>query len=157
MTPITVSKEKMQAIESSGYGLNGYIGGLSRTTYYTPDGRVIKAVPDMRSYVRRDKNGNVIESGTRDANLDKGWFLQMPKEKKLFCPHCDMWHDNQVEVQTCEIQQRKMIEKYANQAKKEETDRTTDLEAQVAELKATVAKLLEAQGGSKSVNSSTQK
>ena len=135
------------AIEAAGYGISGDIGGLKRTTYYTPDGRIIKAIAQTRDYIIKDKDGRVIENGSRDANLDRGWLLQMPQVKKLFCPTCDRWHDTHVEVEACKIAQDKMLERLSAKTKQEETDRTTELEQQVAELKAMVEKLLEVQGG----------
>lgn len=131
------------AIESAGFGISGSIGGIPRTIYYTPDGRIKKAIPQMRDYVVKDKEGKVIKSGTRDANLDKGWLLYMPKEKKLFCPTCDMWHDTQIEVDACKVAQGKMIEKMFKKARKEEVNKTESLEQKVAELTALVEKLLE--------------
>ena len=144
---IKVDPITFQAIEAAGYGISGDIGGLRRTAYYTPDGRVIKAIPNMRDYVLKNKDGKVIDSGTRDGNLDRGWLLQMPQIKKLFCPSCDRWHDTQAEVKACKVTQDRMIAKMAAKTKREETDKTVDLEQQVAELKAMVEKLLEAQGG----------
>lgn len=131
------------AIDAAGFGISGDIGGLKRTTYYTPDGRTIKAFPNIRDYVIR-RNGEVTESGTRDANLDRGWLLQMPQIKKLFCPNCDQWHDTQIEIEACKIQQDKMIKKFTIKTKREEVDKTVALEQKVAELTAMVEKLLEA-------------
>ena len=145
------------AIEASGYGLSGDIGGLRRTIYYTPDGRIVRALPQIREYVKRNKEGSVIENGTRDANLDKGWLLQMPEVKKLFCSSCDRWHDTRVEVEACKIQQDKMIGKMATKTKKEETDKMIALEQKVIELTALVEKLLKAQGGVSSENSLIRK
>ena len=144
---IVISPAKFKVIETVGYGISGDIGGLQKQTYYTPDGRVIKAIPQIRGWIKKDAKGNGIESGTRDANLDKGLLLEKPKELKLFCPHCDRWHDTQVEVEACKIQQDKMIELMTKKTKEEEIDKTVALEQQVAELKAMVEKLLEAQGG----------
>ena len=135
------------AIEVAGFGLSGDIGGLRRTTYYTPDGRVMKAIPQIRGFVIKDKDGKVIETGTRDANLDRGWLSQMPQVKKLFCPYCDRWHDTQVEIEACKIQQDKMLERFAKQTKQEQVDETESLRQQVTELKTIVEKLLEAQSG----------
>ena len=132
------------AIEAAGYGISGDIGGLKRTTYYTPDGRIMKAIPQIRDYIIKDKDGKVISNGTRDANLDRGWLSQMPQVKKLFCPTCDRWHDTQVELKACKVQQDKMIERMFIKTKQEEVDKTVVLEQKVAELTALVEKLLEA-------------
>ena len=97
------------AIESTGYGISGGIGGLRKQTYYTPDGRTVCAVPCMRDYVKR-KDGKVIESGTRDANYDKGWLPVMPTELKPHCEHCGDWHDNQEGIDACETKKKKQID-----------------------------------------------
>lgn len=126
------------AIEAAGFGISGDIGGLRRTIYYTPDGRVIKAIPQIRDFIIRNKEGKVTGNGTRDANLDKGWLLTMPQIKKLFCPTCDRWHDTSKEVGDCKIAQDKMIKRMTVKVKREDTDKTVALEQQVAELKAMV-------------------
>ena len=144
---IQIDEREMQAIEGSGYGLHGTIGGIPRKTYFTPDGRVIKAIPQIRGYIKRDKDGRIIEQGERDANLDKGWLTEMPKEKKLFCQSCDGWHDTKKEIAACRKKQEALIGKHFRKAKNEEQEKTQNLENEVAELKAMVAKLMEAQGG----------
>ena len=106
-------------LDATGYGLLGTIGGLLRRTYYTPDGRIIKAIPQIRGYVKRDKDGKVIESGERDANLDGGWLSQMPQVKKLFCKTCDRWHDTLKEVAECARKQSRMIKREEMKARKE--------------------------------------
>ena len=131
---IKVDPITFQAIEAAGYGISGDIGGLRRTTYYTPDGRVIKAIPNMRDYVLKNKDGKVIDSGTRDGNLDRGWLLQMPQIKKLFCPSCDRWHDTQAEVKACKVTQDRMIVKMSAKAKKEIADENHDKDIKIDEL-----------------------
>jgi ribosomal protein L44E len=117
-------------IKHIGYGLSGDIGGLPKQTYYTPDGRVIKAIPCMREFVRKDKDGNVIEGGTRDANYDKGWLPVMPTELKLYCRGCDKWHDTQEEVDECTKRQQKLVNKLSAKARKQyaEEEKSKDLE-----------------------------
>jgi len=133
------------AIESSGYGLSGDIGGLPRQTYYTPDGRVIKAIPCMREYAKRE-NGKVVETGTRDANYDKGWLPTMPTELKPYCPHCEEWHDTQEEIDACGSETRRRAEwgdKIARKFRKEEHEDIDNLKSEIAELKEMVKKLTE--------------
>ena len=142
---IKVSSERMGQIERIEYGLNGDIGGLPKTTYYTPDGRVIRAISSIREYVIRDKDGKVTGSGTRDANLDRGWLLSPPTVLKRFCKGCDKWHDTQGEVNACITQQNKFVNAMGRRAKKEEADKTSALEKQIAELTALVNKLTEVQ------------
>lgn len=134
------------AIEASGYGISGDVGGLPRTTYYTPDGRVIKAIPSLREYVKK-KDGKVIESGTRDANLDRGWLLQKPTELKLYCSGCDMWHDTQEEVDACIVRKNKWVKALGKKAIKQNGDEMDTLKKEVAELKEMLAKLLEVKVG----------
>lgn len=129
-------------IEKVGYGLSGDIGGLPRTTYFTPDGRVIKAIPSMRDYVIKDKDGKVTGSGVRDANLDRGWLLTPPVVRELFCRGCDKWHHTPEEVKSCiertEHYLRGLNEKYKSSVKKEVM--VSKLEARIAALEAELAK-----------------
>lgn len=139
-----------KAVEAAGYGLSGHIGGLPRQTYYTPDGRTIQAIPCMRGYVKRDKDGKAIETGTRDANYDKGWLPVMPTELKPHCPHCKEWHDTQEEIDACGVEIERMAEwgkKLASKYQKQETDEISGLKKEVAELKELVKKSLEVKGG----------
>lgn len=137
------------AIESSGYGISGEIGGLPRQTYYTPDGRTIRAIPSLREYVKKD-NGKVVETGTRDANYDKGWLPTMPTELKPHCPHCGEWHDNEEEIDACAIRIKKQTEwgdRIAKKFKKQESDDITGLKKEVAELKEMLEKALGVKDG----------
>ena len=129
------------AIEGAGYGLSGDIGGLRRQVYYTPDGRVIRAFPDTREYVLKDKAGKVVKSGIRDANLDRGWLLSPLTAPKPFCGNCGRWHDTQAEVEACGLRQNSFIAQAERLARQEEADKTSALEKQVAKLTALVEKL----------------
>jgi hypothetical protein len=128
------------AIEASGYGITGDIGGLSKTTYWTPDGRMILSVPSIREYQVK-KDGKVIRQGTRDANLDRGWLLQKPQILKPHCNGCGNWHDTQSEVDACIIKQKEYLDRMERLAHKEAEK--TSLEKQVADLQEMVKKLLE--------------
>ncbi|KKN71821.1 hypothetical protein LCGC14_0416750 [marine sediment metagenome] len=133
------------AIEAAGYGRSGDIGGLPRQTYYTPDGRTIRAIPSLREYVRK-KDGKVVETGTRDANFDKGWLPVMPTDLKPHCPHCGEWHDNQEEVDACALEIKKRTAwgvRLAKKVRKQESDDITSLKEEVAELKEMLEKALE--------------
>jgi len=137
------------AIEASGYGVSGAIGGLPRQTYYTPDGRTIRAIPSWRDYVKK-VDGKVVEAGTRDANYDKGWLPVMPTELKPHCSHCGEWHDNQEEIDACAIEQKKRQEwgdRLAKKARKQETDDITSLKSEIDKLTEMVKKLTEAKVG----------
>lgn len=134
-------------IETAGFGITGDIGGLPRTTYYTPDGRVIKAIPGLRDYVLRDKDGRVIGSGTRDANYDKGWLPAMPTELKLYCSGCDMWHDTQEEIDACIAKKSKWVNALGKKVMKQNGDDVETLRKEVAELKEMLQKALEVKSG----------
>jgi len=134
-----------EAIKVAGYGLSGDFGGLPRQTYYTPDGRVIKAIPCMREYAKKE-NGKVIETGVRDANYDRGWLPVMPTELKPHCPHCGEWHEAQEEINDCAVRIRKRNEwgnRLAKRYKKEEHEDIDSLRNEVAELKDMLKKVLE--------------
>jgi len=130
-----------------GYGLSGNIGGLPRKVYYTPDGKVIRGIPQIREYAKKDKDGKIIETGTRDANLDHGWLLSPPTVLKISCIACSSWHDTKTEVRTCKAKQEQFIRQATVKAKSETVDRTSELEKQVAELKAQLDKLMEVKSG----------
>ena len=134
------------AIEAVGYGLSGDIGGLPKTTYYLPDGRIVRMTPNLREYNLRDKAGNIISTGKRDANLDKGWLLSRPAILKPHCVACGEWHDTQEQVERCALEQPKFVERMAGQTKKEAMDNTSALEQKVAELTTLVEKLMEGRG-----------
>jgi hypothetical protein len=143
-------KESSKAdIEKAGYGITDYFGGVPKQTYYTPDGRMIIAIPQMREF-NRQKGGRVVGSGTRDANLDKGWLLSKPTVLKPYCKGCDRWHDTQDEVTTCVKKQKIYLDRMNQLAKKElvkdqqAKDSTIEnLSKEVNELKDMVKKLLE--------------
>ena len=122
------------AIEAVGYGISGNIGGLPKTTYYTPDGRIIRTIANFHT----NAAGQV-----RDANLDRGWLLSPPQVPKLFCQTCDYWHDTQKEVADCKSRRQKLIKQAGLGAKKEMIDKTSSLEQRVVELTAMVEKLME--------------
>ncbi len=139
-----------ETIERVGYGVKGNIGGLPRKTYYTPDGRVIKAIASDRNY--RKLVDGVWEEGVRDANLDKGWLTSMPTELKPYCSGCDQWHDTDEEVNACIEKKKAQVKKwlaYDAKIRKQgnvQTDDTeiNELKGQLEELKDMMAKLLAA-------------
>ncbi len=144
---IKIDSSKAKAIEHVSYGLNGDIGGIPRTTYYTPDGRKIEAIPSIREFVVKDSEGKIIKTGTRDANLDKGWLLTPPTRKRKYCPGCDRWHDNQRQIDACVLQSKRFIQTATKKVQQEETDENTQLKKQISDLEARLNKLMEAKGG----------
>lgn len=146
---MTISEQAKEGIERSGYGISGDIGGIGRQTYFTPDGRKMRAIPAIRDYVVK-QDGKVIESGTRDANYDKGWLPVMPTELKPHCAGCDNWHDTQVDVDKCIKEKKKKAvawEKWAQDKQKgeamEQAKETDELRNEVLELKGDMHTLME--------------
>lgn len=141
--------EEKRELRNDGITRPRFLSEVKKTTYYTPDGRTIKAVPSIRGFFNRQTG----ESGTRDANLDKGWLLQPPEVLKPYCPGCDKWHDTEEEVQAC-IKRKKEAadfwEKKAKKLRKEEFPDETDIRGEVdglrsemTEIKTLLHKILE--------------
>ena len=148
---MTVTTQQEEVIKKSGYGISGDIGGIGRQTYYTPDGRRIRAIPNMRDYIMKDKDGKVIESGTRDANYDRGWLPVMPKDPKPHCDGCDNWHNTEAEVKTCITKKNadaKRWEKWAKEKQKgeafEQGKEMESMRVEMLELKGMVHELTQA-------------
>ena len=145
---MTVSQTDREAIESQGFGFSGNVGGQPTVTYWTPDGRQIKSMPDMHEYARRDnRTGKIAESGLRDANLDKGWLLAKPDKPQLYCPHCDKWHKTKTEVDACGRSKKRVVLNAERRAKKElgqeDDDRIGKLESEMSEIKGLLRQLVE--------------
>ncbi len=145
---VTETAEKVdskEAIGSQGFGVTGHIGGLPRTTYYTPDGRIIKAIASMREFrklVGVDGAGkNVYEGGVRDANLDRGWLTAMPEVPKPYCEGCDKWHDTDEEVAACIAIKEAKAKKWEAKAKRMRKGEGEVQEAEIKELKSQVEEL----------------
>jgi len=132
----TATKEQ---IAEQGFGITGSLGGQPKRTYYTPDGRVIKALPDIHAY----RKGQ--ESGERDANYDKGWLPTMPSTPELYCPHCDRWHPTQEEVDKCGEKKKRFDTKWQKKAAKEVNPdaRIEALESELSDIKGMLKQLLE--------------
>ena len=138
-------KETKQQIAELGYGLAGDIGGQHKQRYWTPDGREILTQPSLRTYIKKE-NGKVVESGVRDANLDKGWLSQPPTNPKLRCFHCDRWHDTKEEIDQCGAKKKAFDTKYMKRAKKDvgkNGDEVAELRNEMSEMKELLEKLLE--------------
>lgn len=148
--PTTLTEEQKTQILRDGYGKSGDIGGQPKTRYWTPDGREIWAAPSWREFARKNAKGQLLESGIRDANLDKGWLTQKPSILKLFCPSCDLWHDTQKEIAECQKKRQASASQWqtwAEKKKKEtaptpEDGRLSALEQQVLELKELLLRVL---------------
>src|SRR3972149_5906916 len=79
---VSVSEAKAQIRAGAEFSATSATGGAQKKQYWTPDGRILFLVPQIRQYVRKDKDGNVIASGTRDANMDKGVFFFPPSSSE---------------------------------------------------------------------------
>lgn len=143
----STSEAKKQLLEAQGYMIVQPTGGQPRKTYYTPDGRVIRAIPSIREYQWTNENGS-LEMGERDANYDKGWLDVMPTELKLYCRHCDRWHDTEAEIEMCGEKHHKLETWGLKQARKmhpqdfETLDRFQKIEGEVAALKNDMGEIL---------------
>jgi len=116
--------------------ING-IGGQPKQRYYTPDGRLIFAMPDIHEY-QQTSNGEVIAQGLRDANLDRGWLLTRPENLQIHCEACDRWHPTQKEVNACIKKKTAFTKKWEAKAKK---DLPQDASAEIAEMKTEMKEL----------------
>ncbi len=108
------------------------IGGQPKKRYWTPDGREITAQPNTHG---------TSDGGIRDANLDKGWLASKPTELKLYCPHCDMWHDTKDEVAKCGAKKKAIENKYKREAKKTIGKEVADKDKEIENLRAEMAEI----------------
>lgn len=120
------------------------IGGQPKMTYWTPDGRSIRAMPDIHEY-SKTQNGKIVENGMRDANLDKGWLTTKPDILKPYCEGCDRWHDTQKEVDTC-IKRKSLLLEYHQ--KRSEKELKPDISQRMDKLESMFSQILEKLGGS---------
>ena len=97
---MAVNSTKQEAART-GAAVSAAWGGPQKQRYYTPTGEEVFSIPSWREFVRKSSDGKILEQGTRDANLDKGWSLSLPTELKVACPGCSKWHDTQEEVDAC--------------------------------------------------------
>ena len=97
---MAVNSTKQEAART-GAAVSGGWGGPQKQRYYTPTGEEVYSIPSWREFVRKNSDGKILEQGTRDANLDKGWSLSLPTELKVACPGCSKWHDTAKEVDAC--------------------------------------------------------
>lgn len=137
-----MTNQLTQEVAEKGYAKVSDIGGQPKCHYWTPDGRELWVAPSIREYVRRDTTGKVIQTGVRDANLDKGWLLEKPATLKLYCPHCDLWHDTPKGVEDCLAKRSKIISQSIINTEKQPDSRLDKLESEMAEIKNMLSKLL---------------
>ena len=97
---MAVNSTKQEAART-GAAVSGVWGGPQKQRYCTPTGEEVYSIPSWREFTRKGPDGRIVEQGTRDANLDKGWSLSRPTELKVACPGCTKWHDTEEEVGAC--------------------------------------------------------
>jgi hypothetical protein len=133
-----------------GRGATGVIlsGGLPKRRYYAPDGEEVFAIPSMREFQAKNAAGKVIRSGTRDANLDKGWTTTPPSTLKIKCA-CKKYHDTQDEVDFCVAKRGASAAKWERtattgdeQPQIEPSERVDAMQAQLDEMKAQLQEVL---------------
>ena len=126
--------------------VTGDIGGQPKITYWTPDGRVLRNLPDWHEYSRTDANGRLVETRMRDVNLDKGWLTTKPEILKLYCEGCDKWHNTQDEVNGCISQKTTKTREWEKKAKAKMKS-GDDISQRMDKLESMFSQILEKLGG----------
>jgi len=138
--------------ESAGINQTGQIGGQPKQKYYTPDGSIIFAMPDIHEYQQTSK-GKVVAQGLRDANLDRGWLLSKPEKLQIYCGGCDKWHPTQKEVNACIKKKSAFTKEWEAKAKKDlpkdASAEMAEMKTEMKELKTMFSEVLEKLGGNK--------
>ena len=151
---MAVNSTKQEAART-GAAVSGVWGGPQKQRYYTPTGEEVLAIPSWREFVRKGPDGKILEQGTRDANLDKGWSLSLPTELKVACPGCSKWHDTAKEVDACvdkkaEVAaqwERKALEQQPQSQDADMEDRLGKLEEGLSDIKALLQQALGVKNG----------
>ena len=151
---MAVNSTKQEAART-GAAVGGVWGGPRKQRYYTPTGEEVYSIPSWREFVRKDNDGRILEQGTRDANLDKGWSLSLPTELKVACPGCSKWHDTNEEVDACVDKkakvaaqwERKALEQQPQSQNVEMEERLGKLEEGLSDIKALLQQALGAKNG----------
>ena len=151
---MAVNSTKQKAART-GAAVSPVWGGPQKQRYYTPTGEEVYSIPSWREFIRKGPDGRILEQGTRDANLDKGWLLSMPTELKVVCPGCSKWHDTQGDVDACVDKrakvaaqwERKALEKQPKGQDAEVEDRLGKLEEGLSDIKALLQQALGAKNG----------
>ena len=153
---MAINSTKQEAART-GAAVSPTWGGPQKQRYYTPTGEEVLAIPSWREFVRKDSDGKILEQGTRDANLDKGWSLSLPTELKVTCPGCSKWHDTEEEVDACVDKkaavaaqwERKALEQQPQSQDTEMEERLGKLEEGLSDIKDDIKTLLQLQLGAK--------
>ena len=129
---MAVNSTKQEAART-GAAVSGVWGGPQKQRYYTPTGEEVYSIPSWREFVRKNSDGKILEQGTRDANLDKGWSLSLPTELKVACPGCSKWHDTQEEVDAC-VDKRAAVAAQWERKALEQQPESADVEGRLGKL-----------------------
>ena len=151
---MAINSTKQEAART-GAAVSGVWGGPQKQRYYTPTGEEVLAIPSWREFVRKGPDGKILEQGTRDANLDKGWSLSLPTELKVTCPGCSKWHDTEEEVDACVDKkaaaaaqwERKALEQQPQSQDTEMEERLGKLEEGLSDIKTLLQQALGAKNG----------
>ena len=151
---MAINSTKREAART-GAAVSGVWGGPQKQRYYTPTGEEVYSIPSWREFTRKGPDGKILEQGTRDANLDKGWLLSLPTELKVACPGCSKWHDTQQEVDACVDKkaeaaaqwERKAIEQQPQAQDADMEERLGKLEEGLSDIKALLQQALGAKNG----------
>ncbi len=151
---MAVNSTKQEAART-GAAVSGVWGGPQKQRYYTPTGEEIYSIPSWREFTRKGPDGKILEQGTRDANLDKGWSLSLPTELKVACPGCSKWHDTQQEVDACVDKkaeaaaqwERKALEQQPQAQDADMEERLGKLEEGLSDIKALLQQALGVKNG----------
>ena len=153
---MAINSTKQEAART-GAAVSGVWGGPQKQRYYTPTGEEVLAIPSWREFVRKGPDGKILEQGTRDANLDKGWSFALPTELKVTCPGCSKWHDTEEEVDACVDKkaavaaqwERKALEQQPQSQDTEMEERLGKLEEGLSDIKDDIKTLIQLQLGAK--------
>ena len=151
---MAVNSTKQEAART-GAAVSGVWGGPQKQRYYTPTGEEVYSIPSWREFTRKGPDGRILEQGTRDANLDKGWSLSLPTELKVACPGCSKWHDTAKEVDACVDKkaeaaaqwERKALEQQPQAQDADMEERLGKLEEGLSDIKALLQQALGVKNG----------
>ena len=131
---MAVNSTKQKAART-GAAVSPVWGGPQKQRYYTPTGEEVFSIPSWREFIRKGPDGKIVEQGTRDANLDKGWSLSLPTELKVACPGCSKWHDTEEEVDACVEKKAVLVAQWERKALEQQPQgQDTDIEDRLGKL-----------------------
>jgi len=149
---MAINSTKREAART-GAAVSGLWGGPQKQRYYTPTGEEVYSIPSWREFTRKGPDGRILEQGTRDANLDKGWSLSRPTELKVACPGCSKWHDTAKEVDACVDKKAEVAAQWERKALEQQPEsadvegRLGKLEEGLSDIKALLQQALGAKNG----------